>query len=207
MDTDLRPNSMDVDVAAIAHNVRRLRDACGAVTMVAALKANAYGFGLLPVAETVLAAGADALAVVRIDHAVELRGAGITVPIILYAGVPPDQDAIAAIERHDLTVTIVDHETRRAYASAGHRIRALVKVDVGLERLGAAPADAADLARAVAGEPSLDLAGVYTHLHVPAGALEPVDRYVRWQFERFAAVLDDLDRAGVPVTLRMAVSS
>ena len=80
---DLRPNVLHVDLDAIAHNARTLRARCGDVTFVAALKANAYGFGLIPVARTVLAAGADMLAVVRVDHAIELREAGITAPILL----------------------------------------------------------------------------------------------------------------------------
>ena len=65
-----------MDLGAIAHNVRTLKARCGDVTFVAALKANAYGFGLLPVARTVLAAGADVIAVARLEHAVALREAG-----------------------------------------------------------------------------------------------------------------------------------
>jgi alanine racemase len=207
-DADLRPTWLDVDLGAIAHNVRRLRDHCGPVTFVAALKANAYGFGLVPVARTVIAAGVDAIAVVRVEHAIELRAAGIEVPIILYAGIRPDPRVVAAVVRHQLTVTIVDTGDLRAYSDATPRpIRALVKVDVGLERLGVVPEEAAALTRAVADHPMLELAGVYTHLHVPSGAVADVAPYAEWQFERFQRVLEELDRDGIPLPLRMAVSS
>jgi alanine racemase len=205
---DLRPNVLQIDLDAIAHNARTLRARCGDVTFVAALKANAYGFGMLPVARTVLAAGADMLAVVRVDHAVELRAAGVTTPILLYAGVRPDPHVVAAIAEHDLTVTVIDHADLGAYAAAAPRpIRALVKVDVGLERLGVVPDEAAALVRAVAASPMLELAGVYTHLHVPAGAIDAVQAYVESQFERFTDVLAELERGGIPVPIRMAVSS
>ena len=204
---DLRPSTLDVDLDAIAHNVRTLRARCGRVTFVAALKANAYGFGLLPVARTVLAAGAEVLAVARVEHALTLRTAGIGVSILLYAGLRPDPDLVAAVERHDVTVTIVDASDVAAYSAAGGPIRCLVKVDVGLARLGVEPEAALPLIRAIAAAPSLRLAGIYTHLHVPPGPVDAVSDYVRWQFDRFRGLLDEADAADIDVPLRIAVSS
>ena len=198
---------LDVDLDAIAHNVGELRRRYPDVTFVAALKANAYGFGLLPVARTVLAVGADQVAVARLEHALELRAAGIRVPIVLYAGLRPEPDLIAAVARNDVTVTIVDEADMRAYATTSEPIRALVKVDVGLGRLGIEPDAAAGLIRAIAAAPSLELAGVYTHVHVPPGAVADVSRYVRWQFERFRGVLDEAEAARIEVPLRIAASS
>lgn len=206
----LDPNRMTVDLDAIAHNVRRLRERFGgpeAITFIAALKANAYGFGLLPVSETVLAAGVDALALVRLDDAIALRRAGVRVPILLYGGVRPDPRVIDAIVAHELTITVVDERDLDAWAVAATPIRAMVKVDVGLERLGAAPENAARLARRVADTRGLQLAGVYTHVHVPAATVEAVNPYLTWQFERFQGVLSELRDAGVDVPLAIAASS
>ena len=204
---DLRPSVLEVDLGAIAHNVRTLKARCGDVTFVAALKANAYGFGLLPVARTVLAAGADVIAVARLEHAVALREAGITAPILLYAGLRPDPAVVEAVIRHDVTVTVVDASDLDALGGAGRPVRAVVKVDVGLARLGVEPPSAVALVRAVHDHPGFELAGVYTHLHVPPGSPDDVGRYVEWQFERFAGVLDELAAAAVDVPLRIAVSS
>jgi alanine racemase len=207
---DLRPSVLEVDLGAIAHNVRALKARCGEVTFVAALKANAYGFGLLPVARTVLATGADVIALARLEHAVALREAGIAAPILLYAGLRPDPQVAEAVARHAVTVTVVDGSDLSAYASAaaaGRPVRCMVKIDVGLARLGVEPPGAVALVRSVHDHPGLELAGVYTHLHVPPGTPDEVGRYVEWQFERFARVLDDLAAAAVDVPLRIAVSS
>ena len=203
---DLRASVLDVDLGAIAHNVQTLKARCGNVTFVAALKANAYGFGLVPVARTVLAAGGDIIAVARLEHAVALREADVTAPILLYAGLRPDAALVEAVGRHDVTVTVVDADLD-AYPVGGRPIRAVVKVDVGLARLGVEPPGAFALVRAVNEHPGLDLAGVYTHLHVPPGSPDEVGRYVEWQFRRFAGVLDDLAAAAIDVPLRIAVSS
>jgi alanine racemase len=204
---DLRPSVLEVDLGAIAHNVRALKARCGEVTFVAALKANAYGFGLLPVARTVLVAGADVIAVARLEHAVALREAGIVAPVLLYAGLRPSPAVVAAVSAHDVTVTVVDASDLGAFARAARPVRAMVKIDVGLARLGVEPPGAVALVRAVHDHPALALAGVYTHLHVPPGGAAEVGRYAEWQFERFARVLDDLAAAAVDVPLRIAVSS
>ena len=81
--TAARQNAMTVDLDSVAHNVRELKNQAGDdVTFVAALKANAYGFGLNAIAETVLAAGADMLAVASVDDAIAIRGSGISAPIM-----------------------------------------------------------------------------------------------------------------------------
>ena len=207
-DPDARPNAMRVDLGAVSHNVRELRRGLvGDGTFVAALKANAYGFGLEAVAPAVLAAGADMIAVAAVDDAIALRDQGITAPVLLYGGTRPSARVLREIVEHDLWATVVDDADVDAYASAKAGIHVLLKVDVGLERLGAEPPDAARIARRIADSPDLVLAGLYTHLHVPKGDLAEVTAYADWQYERFTAVLDELDRDGVEVPIRMAASS
>jgi alanine racemase len=206
---DARPNALNIDLGAIAHNVRQLRAALGGdFTFVASLKANAYGFGLSTVAGTVLSAGADALAVASVDDAIDLRrlvGAGRS--IILYGGTRPSRRVIGEVIENDLTVTVVDEADISAYGAAGAGVKCLLKVDVGLERLGAMPEDAAGLARQIDRHPGLALAGVYTHLHVPRGGVAEISAYLEWQYARFVAVLSELEADGVAVPLKMAASS
>src|SRR5258707_12766899 len=84
-DTHARPNRFEIDLGAIAQFTRNIRGLVGdGVTIFAALKCNAYGFGLVPVARTILAAGGDALSLVERAKANVLRRAGITAPIIVY---------------------------------------------------------------------------------------------------------------------------
>jgi alanine racemase len=203
-----RPNAMTVDLGAVSHNVRRLKAQSGeGVTFVAALKANAYGFGLRAVAETVLAAGADALAVASLDDAISLRESGVRTPIMLYGGTRASRQVIHEIVTHDIIVTVLDEADIAAYGSAGSTVRAMVKVDVGLERLGVEPHRTAELVRRLVGQPGLDLAGMYTHLHVPRGKITDISAYVEWQYRRFVDVITELERDGIRVPLRIAASS
>ena len=206
--SDARPNAMTVDLGAVAHNVRQLRTQLGGdFTFVAALKANAYGFGLPAIADAVLAAGADILAVASVDDAISLRVSGVRAPILLYGGTRPNRQVIDEVTAHDIIVTVLDDADVAAYGAAGSTIRAMVKVDVGLERLGVEPDMAAPLVRRVADQPGLELAGVYTHLHVPRGTIPDVSAYIEWQYGRFVDVITELQRDGIAVPLRIAASS
>ncbi len=205
---DARPNAMTVDLRAVAHNVRQLRTRLDSdFTFVAALKANAYGFGLTAVADAVLAAGVDMLAVASLDDVITLRASGVRQPIILYGGTRPGPRVIDEVVEHDVTVTILDDADVEAYGAAGSTIRVLVKVDVGLERLGVEPDGAVALTRRVVEQPGLQLAGLYTHLHVPRGSISDMSPYVEWQYARFVDVIAELERDGIAVPLRIAASS
>jgi alanine racemase len=116
--SDGRPNSFDVDLGAIAHNVGVLRSVLPSGTRIfAAVKANAYGFGLLPVARTLKDAGVDGLGLVDIRDAARLREDGIGGPILLYAGSLIDERTIQRVREHDLIVTIGDDRSLAVAAS------------------------------------------------------------------------------------------
>jgi len=206
----MRPNVFEIDIGAVAHNVQSLRRRVGKhVRLFAALKANAYGFGLLPVADAVLSAGADGLALVDLNHAVALRKHGTDSPILLYGGTPASPEVVALLEEHRLMPTLLDIEDARTYAryASGH-LRAFLKIDVGLERMGVSPEDLGPIAEPLGTLPTLELYGAYTHLHVPANVDDALtQRYVAWQFRRFTTGLDELSQHGINPTITMAASS
>jgi len=208
--TIARPNSFEIDLDAVVHNIRALRHRVGRdVLLFAALKANAYGFGVIPVARAALAAGADALAMVDVSDAINLRQLGIDVPILLYGGIPADRELVEALEAHDLMPTLLDLEDARTYSRhATGRLPVFLKFDVGLERMGMAPEDVPAIAAALSGLPKLKLHGAYTHLHVPPNA-DPLatDAYMRRQFRRFSTALEALKRCGHDPRITMAASS
>lgn len=206
----MRPNVLEVDLDAIAHNVCRLRQHIGSdVQLFAALKANAYGFGIDRVADTVVAAGADGLAMVEVDHAVALRQRGIGVPILLYGGTPASADAVAAMQEYGLMPTLLDVADAQTYAHYAQRsLRAFLKVDVGLERMGVSAHEVRPFATELRGLRNLELHGVYTHLHVPPHArTEQVSPYIHWQFDGFTRAIEGLSEAGIEPPTRMAASS
>ena len=202
-----RPNAFTVDLGAVAHNLVEVRRIAGpSVQVVAALKADAYGFGLERVAETVVAGGTGTIAVADLADALRLRARGIEVPILLYAGNLADAAVVAAVQSQRLMPTILDVASAEVYAAhAREAIQVFVKVDVGLERLGATPEQAVALARRVCALPHLRLQGLYTHVDVPGGPR--AEEYVAWQLGRYRAVCAELEAQGMAVAVRMAASS
>jgi alanine racemase len=171
----------------------------------AALKADAYGYGIAAVAPTVLAAGASGISLVSVADAVALRRRGFEAPILLYPGVPITPSNIAVMEEYSLMPTILTLDAARLLSvTARGTLRVFVKVDVGLERLGIDPAGAASFIGAVAEMRHLILHGVYAHIHVRDNV--PV-AYLQWQFDRFIAVLAQLEVAGLRVPVRMTAST
>ncbi len=202
-----RPNRFEVDLAAIAHNTGQVRQIVGAEAQIfAALKANGYGFGLLEVAEIVLSAGADGIAVADLRDAIKVRQHGLRAPILLYPGILPAVDIARAVEEYDVMPTIVDDVSAQAYSNGvDGTIRVWVKVDVGAGRLGVPVEEAVPLIKAVSQSHKLTLHGVYTHLHMPGG--DETEAYAAWQFRRFETVLRQLESEGIRFPLRMAAST
>jgi alanine racemase len=203
-----RPNRLHVDLGAVAENVREIRRVVGAdVWLCVALKGNAYGFGLVPVAQAVLSAGADAVSVADLGDAVTLRTEGIEAPILLYPGGVAAPAVLEAVEKYDLVPTIVDDESVDVYTSAQFQQprQVFVKVDVGLERLGIAPDATSAVARRIADSPSVVLHGIYTHFDVVDDP-DAVD-YLEWQFGRFSAAIQDLEASGLAPPIQMAAAS
>ena len=170
--TSLTPNAAAeavVDLDAIGHNVRVLRDHAGSAQVMAVVKADGYGHGAIPVARAALAAGAAELGVATIDEALALRRDGITAPVLAWLH-PPGTDFAHAL-RADVEVAISSvrqlGEVLDAAKRTGHTATVTVKVDTGLNRngVGAAeyPAMLTALRRAQADE-AIRLRGLMSHL-------------------------------------------
>jgi len=187
-----------VDLDALRHNLALLRGRTAAsVCVLAAVKADAYGHGLLPVAHALAAAGTEAFGVATAAEALALRGAGIAGNVLLFgpvrAGIPELVTAGVA-----LTVAQPADLEAIAAATAGARARVHVKVDTGMGRLGLAPAAARALIAAVDRSPAADLEGVWTHLASAdePDATEPGSATDR-QVGAFADLLARLERDGL----------
>jgi alanine racemase len=205
----------EIDLGAIAHNVRELRRITNPrARLMAVVKADGYGHGAVEVAQTALAAGADLLAVARIDEGITLRRAGLTGPILVFGPTPA---AFAAeLAANDLIQSVtglapaqgLDAVARRQ----GRTLPIHLKVDSGMGRLGLLPdiqrteeeLSAVAEAAAIARLPGLRLEGVYTHF---AAADEADKTYARQQLRVFNDFLEALEAAGVDPGLRHAANS
>lgn len=157
---------LEIDLAAIRHNYRIFRDRAAASTAVfAVVKADAYGHGAVDVARALVEEGADRLCVARVEEALELRHAGISAPLLVFA--PPFEAQATAVPDGGIALTACDTAHLDAIAAAagssGRTLSVHMKVDVGMGRLGVRPEDALDFARAAAARPGISLEGVMTH--------------------------------------------
>ena len=204
---DERPCWLDVDLDAVSANVRAVADLVGSGTRVCAVvKANAYGLGATEVGQAALTAGAERLAVARVDEAVQLRQAGIRAPILLLTGFAPTE--ADTIVQYRITPTVVDVEgsilLARAAGRAGAVLDVHIKVDTGLTRFGAPPEKVPDLVRLLRGLPTIWLEGLYTHF---ASADEPDSDFTEEQLHRLFAVVEVLKAIGWRPSLVHAANS
>ena len=188
---------IEVDHAAIRSNLAALRARAPGSEVIAVVKANAYGHGDVAVARTLVAAGAERLAVATVDEGVRLRAAGIDAPIVvLWAIGPPEASAVVDA---DLEPIIYDERAIDLLeATRGDRpVRVHLKVDSGLGRQGATPDEAVAIAGRIVRSPRLELAGTMTHLAVPGED----DAYTDVQLLRLARALDTVRSAGIDAGL------
>lgn len=201
-----RPTVAEIDLAAVADNVGLLRERAAPAAVWAVVKADGYGHGAVGVARAALAGGAAGLCVALVQEGVELREAGIDAPILLLSQQPATQvvDLVAAG-----LIATVDTEAGVADLAAAARDAGTVqpvhlKVDTGMQRVGASPGVAVDLARRIVASDELDLAAVYTHL---ACADEPGHPATALQLSIFDEALAELHAAGVGAPLVHAANS
>lgn len=194
----------EVDRAAIAHNVAVLRSFVPAGTaLCAVVKADGYGHGAVTVASAALGAGASWLAVAHAAEGAALRRSGIDAPILLLSE-PVDAAEVALVVANELRATVYSVEAVDALEASGSRVAVHLKLDTGMRRVGAAPAEAVALARRIERAARLTLEGVCTHCAV---ADEPDNAFTGEQLARFAGALDALGREGIEVPVRHAANS
>jgi alanine racemase len=201
-----RPTWIEVDLEAIAHNTERIKALVGPdVAVMAVLKANAYGHGLVPVARTMLRHGATMLGVAALNEAEALRQADIAAPVMILGYTPAWQARTVA--RLDVTVALYSLDVATALSRAGTRsvlwtalrrpVKAHVKVDTGMGRLGLMPDQVLDFLKAVCDLPGLEVEGIFTHFATADEAAEAGDQsHVRQQLRTFQDVLRQAQEAG-----------
>ncbi|HSB95202.1 MAG TPA: alanine racemase, partial [Spongiibacteraceae bacterium] len=147
----------------LRHNLTLVRSLCPTSKVMAMVKADAYGHGLLPVAAALR--DADGLAVARLDEALQLRRAGITTRILLLGSLL-DTDDLALCAQQNIDVTAHDMATVQRIAANARRetLRVWLKLDSGMHRLGLAPAEFAIADRLLRNTPGITELLHLTHL-------------------------------------------
>jgi len=198
---------VEVDLAALRHNFGQVKSAIHKSTKVmAVVKGNGFGHGYVEPARAFTEAGADYLAVTRLDEAIPLRQAGITTPILLFAPIQPDNAEAAVAADLDLTVTSLPlaEAISKAAQKMGKTARVWVKVDTGMGRLGVTLREGTQICDDVSRMPGIEIAGIYTHF---ASALEADLMPTKEQLRVFLELLRSLQAAGIDYGMASAANS
>jgi alanine racemase len=188
-----------VDLGAIEHNVRVLREHAGSAQVMAVVKADGYGHGATESARAALAAGAAELGVATVDEALALRAAGITAPVLAWLHPPGTDFAPALVADVQIAVSSVRQldELLDATRRTGRTATVTVKVDTGLNRNGVAPADYPSMLtalRAAVAEEAVRLRGLMSHLVFADQPDNPINDV---QAQRFTDMLAHAREQGV----------
>ncbi|CAN3132102.1 alanine racemase [Mycobacterium sp. smrl_JER01] len=187
---------VEIDLAALEHNVHEVARLAADRRVIAAIKANGYGCGAVGVARALERSGVYGLWTGNIEEAVAARQAGVTAKIIMFGGPLPEQ--FDQLVEHDLIPTVYDRPGVAAAVEVARRrdrvVPVYLKVDCGLRRLGVHVSEAHDLAHAINAEPGVHLEGVYTHL--PFGDEDGRD-WAREESAAFTGLIDGLALDGI----------
>jgi len=133
-----RPTYMKIDLAALQHNLVRVRELASDCAVIAMVKANAYGHGIVRVAHALT--HADALGVASLEEGMILRDAGITQPIVLVEGLfYPEELDEAAKRNFTLVVHHLPHVEMLEKAQVEKPFNVWLKINTGMHRLGIDP--------------------------------------------------------------------
>src|SRR5450631_3894285 len=198
-----------VDLDVICRNVEVLCKHAGSAAVMAVVKADGYGHGLLPSAHAALNGGATWLGVAQLSEAMALRDHGIRSPLLSWLHVPGSDFAAAIAADIDLSVSALWSlsEVANAARALGRTARIHLKVDTGLGRNGAFGDDWATLlsaARPLEAEGLVRIVGVWSHF---VYADEPTHPTVRRQVEQFGQAVREAERAGCDLEVRHIANS
>lgn len=200
-----RPTRIEVDLDAITGNLQAIRKQVR-VPVMAIVKANAYGHGLVPVALHLQAQGIDQLGVAFVEEGIALRNVGVTVPILVLGGIFGPQ--ATQFIRHDLEITVSSLDKLRQVEAAaqalGRKAVIHLKIDTGMERVGVHSYSCRPFIEAALASRWCELKGIYSHL---ACADDSASSMTAQQLERFLETCAHIERAGAPMPMRHLANS
>lgn len=205
MDDYLRTHA-EIDLDAILYNIRLMKRKAGGTPVMAVIKTDGYGHGAVPIARA-LKDEVSYFAVATVPEAVELRDAGVTLPILILSYSSPKQ-ARTLIE-HDITQTVYSWELAKALSdtavSMNRTARIHIALDTGMSRIGyQVTRESVDEIARIRALPNLDVEGLFTHF---ACADETDKTFALHQMEQYDLFCSWLDEAGISFRIRHVCNS
>jgi alanine racemase len=193
-----RPTWAEIDLDALAENLRVIRVQVGSeVSVMAAVKADAYGHGAVPCARRLEAEGVDWFGVALPEEGIELRSAGITTPILCLGGFWEGQQDACLQQNLTPVVYRIDmiESLDRAAGESGVVADVHIKIDTGMGRLGVRSDDVREFCEALSRFQSIRVDGLMTHL---AAADDPAQEdFTKNQLERFQQAINLFNERGL----------
>ncbi len=196
----------DVDLSAIADNIRAIAERVAPAEVMGVVKGYGYGHGNPESAEAMVAGGATRIGVARVAEAIHLREAGLEAPIHVFTEPPPD--AAGTMIDLDLTPTVYTTGFASALSEAAQTrsttVPVHVKLDTGMHRVGVPPDEVLATFEALRSLPGLEIEGVWSHLAVADSIGHP---FTTKQLELFGDLLERIASAGVSLRYRHIANS
>lgn len=202
-----RPTWAEIDLKAIRHNLQNIREAAAPARVMAIVKANAYGHGVLEVTRACLQEGVEHLGVATLEEALAIRRAGIAVPILVLG--PILKEYIHLALEWNVRVTVFDFPLAKALSEAAIKSSKSgfvhIKIDTGMGRLGFTPdQETVDQIVRIAALPGIKLEGIYTHL---ADADAQDKGFARRQLQIFNRLLEEIENKNINIALKHCSNS
>lgn len=195
-----RPTHLRIDLDALEHNLAVVREHTGDARIMAVLKADAYGHGLVPAARKFAELGVNFFGVAFLEEGIQLRQAGIEAPILVLGGLVGYQ--VKHFLDYHLDITASSLHKAQQISEEARRMRRVarihLKVDTGMNRIGVRVKNAAAFALETAKMPGLELVGIFSHFVRAQG---PDTELALRQKALFDGVLEEIRRAGLEVPL------
>ncbi|NOX16692.1 MAG: alanine racemase [Chlorobi bacterium] len=197
----LRPTHVEINLSAIAENFSKIRELTYPAKVMAILKANAYGHGLVRIAKFMEELGADYLGVAVLEEGILLREEGINMPILVLGGILGNQ--VPLFLRYDLAITASSIEKLENINAAAEATKTTAKVhlkiDTGLERIGVHYYNAEKFFERAVACKNISIEGVYSHF---ARATESDLSYTKLQFERFSEAVSFFEKRSIKTPMK-----
>lgn len=193
----------EINLDNIAHNVKEIQRLVGKRTeIMAVVKADAYGHGVLETVNTIIENGASRLAVSMLDEAIQLRKIGIDIPILVLSHTNPKR--IDELIKYHITQTVYSHDIAKALSDEavrqGVKARVHIKIDTGMTRVGFQPGySAVKSVVEIQNLPGIIVEGIFSHF---ATADEKDSSYTMHQMSLFESIINELNRIGILIPIR-----
>ncbi|NFT92879.1 alanine racemase [Clostridium botulinum] len=207
MEKIMRPVWAEIDLDAIAYNMKNIKKLAQNKDVIAVVKADCYGHGALDVVPTLLENGASRLAVAVLTEAIELRNNNVTAPIMILGYTP--EYLFEEVVNYDIEQTVYDLEYAKKLSHLAIKFNKKAKIhiaiDTGMGRIGFIPNEKAikDIKK-IYNLKGIDVIGIFTHFSTSD---ETDKEYTNEQFNKFTSFIDMLSNVGVKIPIKHTSNS